>query len=86
MTHQAVPARAPLIMAFHTPAHGEWGHLLHPVHGFHRAMALLAGDAILDVALMRKSHMPGQAVNPNPGYRLSLVPERFKFLDLGFIS
>ncbi len=86
MAHQAVPACAPLIMAFHAPAHGEWDHLPDSVHGFYRTMAFLAGDAILDVAFMRKSHVPGQPVNPNPGYRLSLVPERFELLDFGFIS
>ena len=70
MPSDPVSGRVPV--AIHAPPHVQAPHLTNTLHGFDRAVAVLAGHADPDVGAMIKIHEIGDRVDEPPFDRLRL--------------
>src|SRR5690242_10355027 len=92
VTHQAVHRRRVigvvevLPVAGDAPAHLERAVLVDAVHRLHRAVALLALEAGLDVTLVVELHVVGQPVHLDPRDLLAAVGVAGQLHDLGAIG
>ena len=64
----------PLCVTIHTPGHLKRRNPRHAVHGFDRAMTLLARKTRLDVALMGEMDEVGHIVDLYPRDRFTILP------------
>jgi len=72
-------------VAINTESHLE-AMTLEPVHGLHRAVALLTGNFLPYVALMIEQYMLRKVVHPLPGSRRLGVEIPVLFLDPGMVG
>jgi hypothetical protein len=72
-------------MAINTESHFK-AVTLEPVHGLHRAVALLTGNLLPYVALMIEQYMLREVVHPLPGSRGLVVEIPVLLLDPGMVG
>ena len=72
-------------MAIHTKSHLE-AVTLEPMHGFHRPVALLAGNLLPYVPLMIEQYMLGEVVHPLPRSRHLVVEVPVLLFDPGMVG
>jgi hypothetical protein len=66
MTGDAIQSRLSLRVTFHAKAHVEFYDRHDSIHGLHRSVAVLTGDARVNVRAMREPDEVGQGVNAVP--------------------
>jgi len=66
MTGDAIQRRMALRVTFHAKAHVDFYDRDDSIHSLHRSVAVLTGDACVNVRAMREPHEVGQGVNAVP--------------------
>jgi hypothetical protein len=72
-------------MAINTESHLK-AVALEPMHGLHRAVALLTGNLLPYVALMIEQYMLREVIHPLPGSRRLVVEIPVLLLDPGMVG
>lgn len=75
-----------LRMAFDAPGHSHRRNSGDAIHSFDWSVAFLAGEARLNVPLMREVNKIGHIVYLDPRYRFTIFPECHQFQDLRLVT